>query len=129
MILLDTCALLWWTLSPERLSDTATSACAKIADRGGFISSITVWEVGIKWRRNKIDLAGMDILEYVRRLQETKGLEIIPVSESIWAANIMLDWEHRDPADRTIVATATMHNLPIVTKDDNIADFYDRVIW
>ncbi len=38
-------------------------------------------------------------------------------------------WEHRDPADRTIVATAVLKDLPIVTKDDIIGRFYPKVIW
>jgi len=28
--MLDTCALLWWTLDPEKLSDKAAKACKKI---------------------------------------------------------------------------------------------------
>ena len=33
MILLDTCALLWWTLDPEKLSETAKRACERIPIR------------------------------------------------------------------------------------------------
>jgi PIN domain nuclease of toxin-antitoxin system len=36
MILLDTCALLWWTLEPEKLSRKAATACTGIQDTGAY---------------------------------------------------------------------------------------------
>jgi PIN domain nuclease of toxin-antitoxin system len=43
--------------------------------------------------------------------------------------NIELEWEHRDPADRTIVATARHFGCPLVTPDARILAFYPRAIW
>ncbi len=51
------------------------------------------------------------------------------VDEDIWVSSISLDWSHRDPADRVIVATATQRDIPIVSKDTIIRDFYLNVIW
>ncbi|MBN1676703.1 MAG: type II toxin-antitoxin system VapC family toxin [Kiritimatiellae bacterium] len=129
MILLDTCALLWWTLAPEQLSKRASAACEGIGQNGGCISSITIWEIGIKWRRGVVDLGGLDLREYARRVREIEGLEIVPVTGTVWVENILLDWEHRDPADRTIVATAAQRQIPIVTKDGHITGFYEKTIW
>ncbi len=128
MILLDTCALLWWTLDPDKLSIAAARACNKIPINGGAISSISVWEIGIKIRKGIIDIP-IDINEYVWRLKQLRGIEIIPVNEDIWVENISLDWDHRDPADRTIVATARLRNIPIITKDEIIKKFYPHIIW
>jgi len=128
MVVLDTCALLWWTLSPSSLSPTAARTCEKIQSEGAFISSISIWEIGIKQQRGKLDLAG-SLRSYVDRLHALGSIEIIPVDENIWLQNLDLDWENRDPADRTIVATAMLKNLPIVTKDQVISDFYEQVIW
>jgi len=128
MILLDTCALIWWTLDPEKLSEAAAAACDKIEDHGAFISSISIWEIGIKIRKNKLDI-GLSLEEYVKRLKMLEKLEIIPTDEYIWVENVSMEWEHRDPADRTIVATARLRYLPIVTKDQIIKDFYPDVIW
>lgn len=41
MFLLDTCALLWWTIDPEKLSDRAAGACSMIYEHGAFISSVS----------------------------------------------------------------------------------------
>jgi PIN domain nuclease of toxin-antitoxin system len=127
MVLLDTCALIWWTLDPDQLSKKATKICSKIDQRGCFISSISIWEIGIKIKNKKLDI-GMSIESYVNALKKI-NLEIIPITEEIWISNLKLNWDNKDPADRTIVTTAKVHKLPIVTKDENIARFYKRVIW
>jgi PIN domain nuclease of toxin-antitoxin system len=99
-----------------------------IYEHGAFISSVSIWEIGIKIKKNKLDI-GTGIREYVRRLSLLNLIEIIPVNEDIWIENLALQWEHRDPADRTIVATAKIRHLPIITGDRIIRDFYTNVIW
>ncbi len=128
MVLLDTCALIWWTLDPDKLSEAALKACEEIHIKGGIISSISLWEIGIKIKKGRIDI-GITLGEYVSRLKQVEGLEIVPVDEDLWVKNISLDWDHKDPADRTIVATAALRDLPIVSKDRIIKNFYPNVIW
>jgi len=128
MMLLDTCALLWWTPDPDQLSDSAAIACERISDNNAFISAVSIWEIGIKIKKGKLDI-GMDLREYLNRLNLLDVLKIVPVDENIWVENIFLEWDHRDPADRTIVATAKIKNLSIITKDLIIRDFYPNTIW
>ena len=128
MILLDTCALLWWTLAPEKLSENAINACEKINEQGACISSISIWEIGIKLKKDALQMDD-DLNGYVNRLRLLRSIDIIPVDENIWIKNLSLDWDHKDPADRTIVATAMMKNCPIVSKDQIIRNFYQHTIW
>ncbi|MCY4545319.1 MAG: hypothetical protein OXD39_08780 [Gemmatimonadetes bacterium] len=46
-----------------------------------------------------------------------------------WIGNLELDWDHRDPVDRTIVATAKLNKCLLVTSDTTILDYYSRAIW
>jgi PIN domain nuclease of toxin-antitoxin system len=94
----------------------------------GIISSISIWEIGIKIKNNQLDI-GMTIEKYTKLLYELGYLKIIPVDEQIWMQNLALDWKHPDPADRTIVATAMIHRSSIVTADENIKIFFDNHIW
>jgi PIN domain nuclease of toxin-antitoxin system len=128
MPLLDTCALLWYTLDDEKLSDKAKLACEQIPKAGGSVSAISIWEIGLKIKNGKLDI-NTNIEDFVYRLRKMGSIEIIPVDETIWIKNLTLDWSHRDPADRTIVATAILKNLPIITSDKIISSFYDNVIW
>lgn len=128
MLLLDSCALLWWTLDCERLSATAREACQTIGQTGGYVSSISLWELGLKVKKGKLDL-GLPFSSFFDHVRHTAGLEILSVDETIWLENLNLDWEHPDPVDRTIVATAKLRHLPIVTADGIIRRFYPQTIW
>ena len=126
VIVLDTSALVFWTLNPVRLSVAAADA---IAEAGKIVlSSISIWEIGLKVKREKLFLP-LAMSDYVEKLKTVEGVEIAPVDERTWLKNLELEWEHRDPADRTIVATAMLSSSPLVTSDRIIQRFYSATIW
>ena len=57
------------------------------------------------------------------------GLTVLAVDVPTWLAAVALDWPHRDPADRVIVATATKRDAVLVSSDAVIGDFYARTVW
>ena len=126
MIVLDTSALLFWTLDPDSLSPNAKQAIDQ-AERI-VISSISVWEIALKVKRQKLVIP-LAISDYADRLQRFGTLEILPVDDKSWLDNVDLPWEHRDPADRTIVALATRFDCSLVTSDRVIADYYPGTVW
>jgi PIN domain nuclease of toxin-antitoxin system len=128
MVLLDTCALIWYTLDNEKLSVPAQKACDKIPKTGAVISSISIWEIGIKIKNKKLNI-GIPVDDFTQRLKKLGSIDIVPVDENIWMKSISLDWDHKDPADRAIVATAQLNDVPIVTSDKVISGFYSKVIW
>lgn len=117
-ILLDTNALLWLTSTPERISSSAR----KVLEHQGnelFVSAISAWEVAIKTRIGRLNgtpllsawvdvLAGMNATEMV-----------IDAADATMAGH--LDWEHKDPFDRMIVAQAARRGLTIATSDSQVA--------
>ena len=126
MLLLDTSALLFWSLDPGKLSEKAQKHIKETENL--IISSISIWEIGIKIKRKKLIIPLM-LNEFVTRLKKTGQVEIIPVDETIWIKNIELEWDHGDTADRTIVATALIHDCSLVTSDKIITQFYSKTIW
>jgi PIN domain nuclease of toxin-antitoxin system len=126
VIVLDTSALLFWTLDPAKLSQKAHEVIQG-ADRI-LVSSISIWEIALKVRRQKLVLP-LAINDYADRLQRLKSLEILPVDVQTWLENFDLPWEHLDPGDRTIVALAARFNCPLVTADRVMADYYPDTIW
>ncbi|MDJ1175050.1 type II toxin-antitoxin system VapC family toxin [Roseofilum sp. BLCC_M91] len=128
-IVLDTCALIWWSLDPAHLSPKAKQAIDRMEqDKNGLISSISIWEIAIKIKNNKLDL-GVDIDEYIATLKKSDVIRFVPIDEEIWLDSVRLSWDHRDPADRVIVAMAQANQAPIITADRKIADFYSPVVW
>jgi PIN domain nuclease of toxin-antitoxin system len=122
VIVLDTHALLWWALDPEQLSPAAAAAVAQMETQGGYASSISIWELAVKVKRGKLNLP-IAVEEFARRIERSAVVELLPVETSIWLRSSSLDWEHRDPADRVIVATALLKQVPVMTKDQSIRAF------
>jgi len=122
VIVLDTHALLWWALDPQHLSERARHVLEGMEREGGFASAISIWELGIKVKRKKLELP-ITVEELARRIERSNVVELLPVDTNTWLRSLALDWTHSDPADRVIVATALSRNLPLLTKDQVIRDF------
>jgi PIN domain nuclease of toxin-antitoxin system len=129
VIVLDTHALLWWAMDPEPLSPTARELLREMERVGGYASSISLWELAIKVKRGKLELP-FPVDELARRLHRSGAVEVLPVDTGTWLRSVSLEWEHRDPADRVIVATALIKQLPILTRDEVIRAFNGvRCVW
>ena len=129
-ILLDSCGLIWWTLDQKKLSKKALLKINEQLEQNKNLltSSITIWEIGLKIKQQKLDI-GMSMEEYLDGLYKMGTIEMIPVDETIWLENLALSWKHRDPCDRTIVATAKLWKAHLITSDANIRKFYKSCIW
>jgi PIN domain nuclease of toxin-antitoxin system len=45
---LDTCALIWWSLDPDQLSQRAKEACQQMEqEKNGVVPSTAIWEIAI----------------------------------------------------------------------------------
>jgi PIN domain nuclease of toxin-antitoxin system len=129
VIVLDTHALLWWALDPEQLSESASEVVAQMERVGGFASAISIWELGVKVKRGKLELP-IRIEEFARRVERGGVVELLPVDTGTWLRSLSLKWDHADPADRVIVATALLRGVPLLTKDETIRAFSEiTCVW
>ena len=126
MVVLDTSSLIFWTLDRERLSEAAAAAIAE-ADRI-LVSSISIWEIGIKVNKGGLSIP-LTVQKYADMLIQVDRVELLPVDTATWLKNVELEWAHRDPADRTIVALSFLNSCPLVTSDRTIREFYPQSIW
>ena len=77
-IVLDTCALIWWSLDPDKLSEAAKDACDHLErNKNGLVPSIAIWEIAIKIKNKKLDL-GVDLDKYVASLKKSSVVRIVP---------------------------------------------------
>jgi len=124
MVILDTCALINLCLPKPPLS----SKSIRIIDSGASILSISFAEIGCKIKAGKLDI-GMPSEQLLSHYRMMPKVEIIDITPELWHKSISLDWSHKDPADRLIVAYAMEFGLDIVTSDKLIKKFYKKVIW
>jgi len=130
VILLDTNALIWWTTAPEKLSKKARNTIEKeIKEMEILISSISVWEVFLLTKKNKIQLL-IDVELWLERIENFSYIKFVSVDNRIAAHSIRLPDFHQDPADRIIVATALQYGATLITSDKKILDYrHVQTIW
>jgi PIN domain nuclease of toxin-antitoxin system len=127
-LLLDTCALLWMSSSPGSLSAPAQAAMSA-PDSELYFSSISALEIGIKCRNRKLVLPE-PIASWFPKTIARLELREVPLQSAIAIRAASLDWDHRDPADRILVATALSEDMMLITSDAAIDSFAPtRVIW
>jgi PIN domain nuclease of toxin-antitoxin system len=121
VILFDTHALLWW-LADEPLEQHAASAIADPSNRV-LVSAVSVFEIESKRRLGKLrapdDVAGAIA-------QAGFDQAVLRADEASLAGR--LDWEHRDPFDRLLVAQSRVRGWSLYTGDATILAFEPRAV-
>jgi len=127
--LLDTHTFLWALKRPERLGILARRL---IEDPGMrlYLSSISAFEVANKHRLGKLDISYACVIENYTRYAQQLGVEDLPLTLAHTYLAGTMEWEHRDPFDRFIVAQASLENLAIITDDVQIKNHtWVDTIW
>src|ERR1700754_2794486 len=118
MIMLDTHALVWWHNGSTRLSRKANTAIAHETQSGSIVmSAFSFWEIALLVEHNRLALP-LDLTSWLASVETLDRMRFIPVDNQITVASVELPAGlPRDPADRIIVATTMLPDLPIVTAD------------
>lgn len=123
-LLLDTHALLWWFVSPDRLS--ASVAAALEAGKDVNVSAVSAYEMAQK-RFQEPEL--LEFAPSIMILVERSGFTWTPLTAAQAHAAGRLSWEHRDPFDRMLVAQALDIGATLVTIDRHIRAYDVPTLW
>lgn len=117
-VLLDTNALLWLVADPDRLSQEARERL--LSDESELVvSAASAWEVATKTRSGRLPGGEALVTTWAEVVAGLQAEQIaIDSADAILAGG--LDWPHRDPFDRMIVAQACCCHLTVATSDDVI---------
>jgi PIN domain nuclease of toxin-antitoxin system len=127
-LLLDTHALLWVLLDPERIP-AETLATVRAPETTVYVSAASAWEIATKHRLGKLEGAAAVVSGYREHLARLRAEEL-PITGHHALTAGTLQWFHRDPFDRVIVAQAVLESLPVVTSDAALGDFPAiRTVW
>ena len=125
-LLLDTCAVLW--LADGELARFAPETVQALREAEIlYMSPVSEWEIAWKWANGGIELP-VPPREMTARFVKRLGVKLIPFSEEVAFRAAELPRHHRDPADRFIIATALIGNLPVVTADRRFAQYGVEVL-
>lgn len=124
--LLDVHTLLWFDTGPKRLPHTVLSTLRQ-RERRVYVSSISAWELTIKYRIGKLPEAGPLLNTYYQTLTAYGFLEL-PFTTAHALKDRELSHNHKDPFDRALVAQALSEQLAIVSADPQLAAFSEVVV-
>ena len=112
---------LWWLIDSPALSQRAHQMIED-ADQV-FVSVVSFWEAGIKWRAGKLPVSPEVMAEGMTQ----NGLITLPVNLAHTLQLSQLPDHHRDPCDRMLVAQAMTEPMFLLTSDRALADYGDLV--
>jgi PIN domain nuclease of toxin-antitoxin system len=118
VIVLDTHIWVWWVHGDPRLTGIQQQVLAAREQTGLGISAISCWEVAklVEYKRLVLPCP---TLEWLNQALAYPGVQLLDLSPQIATASTELPGEfHKDPADQIIVATARVHDAPLLTADE-----------
>ncbi len=115
-LLLDTHIWLWSLEDNKRLGKRVLAELRNPENRV-WISPISIWEVLLLHARGRIHLSA-DPGTWIARA--TAPMSEAPLTHEIAFAAQNLPWDHQDPADRFLAATAQVLRLTLITADANL---------
>jgi len=121
VILLDTHALLWYLMGSPLLPEEVRERIKN--EPVVFVSSASVWEIGIKVRLGKMRVDGRAIesrekVEAIVRACEAEEFQFLSIGVEASLMAAFLGGNHRDPFDRMLAAQSLFpQKLTIVSAD------------
>ena len=124
--LLDTHAFIWFMNGDSNLSEKAKKI---IIDQNNdcYLSIASIWEIAIKTQIGKLQLKIP--FGHLLALLSEYNIGVLPISFEHLQTLLTLEFIHRDPFDRLIIAQGIFKNLAIVTTDRSFKDYPVNCIW
>jgi PIN domain nuclease of toxin-antitoxin system len=126
-VLLDTCTLIWATLSPSSLSHKAQEMIANEANVI-LVSAASAWEIATKVRLGRLPGAEKLERDYLEVIADAGYSQLAIDSDSALRAGRLVAG-HGDPFDRMIAAQAIGQDIPVLSPDTQLDQFGTRRIW
>ena len=126
-LLLDTCAVLWLgngdKIAPEAMERLNRS---HKDDAPVYVSSFSAWEIGNLVSLNRLRLS-QPPEKWFENFRKSGNVDLAALTPDVLvAASFLPEIQHKDPADRIIIATARAHGLTILTRDQKILDYAEQ---
>jgi len=120
-LLLDTHILLWWLDANPTLSQEAIRLI-RDPENTIFVSAVSLWEIWLKQSVGKLRLPA----NFLDRLAG-EAFESLPLTAVQTVRIGQMEWVHRDPFDRMLIAQAQAEDLVLLTADEVLAGYGEAV--
>ena len=122
--LIDTHIFLWSLFSPEKIPKQAAQTIEEPSN-SVFVSSVSFWEISLKFSLNKLELKGVTPDE-LPDIAEKMNFEILNLRPDDAASFYRLPRiPHKDPFDRMIIWQAIREKMVLISKDHKISAYQE----
>jgi PIN domain nuclease of toxin-antitoxin system len=118
-LLLDTHIWIWSLVDPKQLT-TRVERAIRSTKNELWLSPVSVWETLLLIEAKRLRVKG-DARAWVERALSEAPLSEAPLTYAIAIESRRIGLSHPDPADRLLAATASIHDLTLVTADGRLA--------
>lgn len=125
--LIDTSTFLWFISGSGRLSEDARQYIANLENEI-FLSVVSLWEIAIKTSLGKLELL-RPFDQLIPEHLEQNDITVLPIQIPHLFKVINLDFHHRDPFDRLIIAQGLVEQMPVITNDAAFYQYPVQLIW
>jgi PIN domain nuclease of toxin-antitoxin system len=125
VILLDMHAAIWFTTDSGLGRRSQAIADEALANDCLAVSAISFWEVSMLVAKRR--LRSLDSATQLRKQVLDAGINEVPLTGDVAIVAGNLEGLHGDPADRFVVATAIVHNATLVTADERLLEWRNKL--
>jgi PIN domain nuclease of toxin-antitoxin system len=120
--IVDTHIFLWSLFTPNKIPYT-TRSVIKNSLNSIFVSTITFWEISLKYSLNKLNLEGItpeDLPQFAAKM----NFDILSFKAEDAASFYKLPRiSHKDPFDRMIIWQAIREQMVLISKDSKLPEY------
>ncbi len=109
-------------LMPEEIKSVIEDAQHVI-----YLSIVSLWEMAIKVSLSKLELS--QSLKDITAEVDKSRIQWLPLASTHIQRLATLQFHHRDPFDRTIIAQGLVEEVTIITKDTIFSDYGVSTQW
>jgi PIN domain nuclease of toxin-antitoxin system len=104
---------IWFRFARRLPQATKLQAALDDPDNKKYLSAISSMEIVRKWQTGRLPCPNPE--EWID--EALQGFEVISINETVARQAALWTWEHRDPSDRLIAATAAIHRIELYHSD------------
>ncbi len=129
--LLDTHSFLWTVFNSKNLGSQARSIILDL-DHVIYISSITFWEISLKFSTGKLNLENCTPEQLVSIAQQLNFKTLLLSPDESATFYRLPKQEHKDPFDRMLIWQAISNDLILISKDSKFESYREyglKTVW